>query len=68
LVFTQLSPSSFSITEESDRSTFVHPAATFSPNDCMIEASSSSFEPISRYTVPVPSPAADAMSLMVVTS
>ena len=44
------------------------PNATFSPNDCMMDASSSSFEPINRYTVPVPSPAADAMSLMVVTS
>jgi hypothetical protein len=42
--------------------------ATFSPNDCMIDDNSSSLEPISRYTVPVPSPAADAMSRTVVTS
>ena len=68
LVLTQDSASSFSTGDASERNTFVHPNATFSPNDCMIEARSSSFEPINRYTVPVPSPAAEAMSLMVVTS
>jgi len=60
--------SSFSTGDASERNTFVHPNATFSPNDCMIDAKSSSFDPINRYTVPVPSPAADAMSLIVVTS
>ena len=46
----------------------VHAPPTLCPNDSMIDISSSSFEPMTRYTVPVPSPAADAMSRIVVIS
>ncbi len=69
LVLIQLSASSFSTIVESAANTSDHPPiATFSPNDCMIDASNWSFDPINRYTVPVPMPAADAMSRTVVTS
>ena len=65
---TQLSASSFSTGVASERSAAIHPAATFRPNERMIDASSSSLEPINRCTEPMPRPAADAMSRMVVAS
>lgn len=68
LTLTQLSASSFSIGVAAQRSTSTQPASTFWPKERMIEASSSSLDPMTRYTVPVPRPAADAISLIVVTS
>ena len=67
-MFSQLNASSFSIVVESERTMSVHAPPTLCPNSSMIDISSSSFEPMTRYTVPVPNPAADAMSRMVVIS
>jgi hypothetical protein len=48
----QLNASSFSIGDESERSTSRAPSSVFSPKPPMMEASSSSLEPINRNTVP----------------
>ena len=48
LMSTQLKASSFSIGVASERSALIHPAATFLPNERMIDASSSSLDPINR--------------------
>jgi hypothetical protein len=68
LMLSQLSASSFSTRVESERRMSVHAPPTLCPNDSMIDISSSSFDPMTRYTVPVPSPAAEAMSRIVVIS
>jgi len=48
MTFDQNSDGRVAIGELSERRTRLHPSATFSPNDCMIDASSWSFEPIKR--------------------
>ena len=68
LMLIQINASSFSTGVPSDRSTLVHPDRAFTVNARMIDASSSSFDPMSRYTVPTLMPAAAAMSRTVVAS
>ncbi len=67
-MLSQLKASSFSTVVESDRTMSIHAPPTLCPNSSMIDISSSSLEPMTRYTVPVPSPAAEAMSRIVVIS
>ena len=68
LMLTHISASSFSTSVPSDLRTFVHPDRALTVNARMIEASSSSFEPISRYTLPTLMPALAAISRTVVAS
>ena len=68
LMLIHISASSFSTDVPSARSTLLHPERAMTVNDRMIDASSSSFEPTNRYTLPVLSPAAVAMSRTVVAS
>jgi hypothetical protein len=54
--------------DDFERRTSREPSSVFSPKVPMTESSNSSFEPISRNTVPWPIPAAAAMSRTVVPS